>query len=214
MRTRFPPCSRFVLPLVLMLGACGAPRTRAEVPPVPPEAGVPAQPDLRDPREKSFSELRQLTFGGENAEAYWSFKGDQLIFQSTRPPFGCDQIFRLAVDAPGSQPVLVSTGKGNTTCSYFLPGDAAHHLFLDPSLVAGLPAAARSVAGLRVAARRLRDLFGARRRQRPGPAHAESRATTPRRPSARRTARSSSRRFGTAISSSTGWTRTARTCGV
>jgi hypothetical protein len=123
MRIRFYPSSGILPALVLTLAACGAPRTRAQAVPSPPDAGAPALPDLRDPREKSFSELRQLTFGGENAEAYWSFKGDQLIFQSTRPPFACDQIFRLAVDVPAAEPLPVSTGKGRTTCSYFLPGD-------------------------------------------------------------------------------------------
>ena len=73
---------------------------------------------LADPRETRLAELRQLTFGGENAEAYWSPDGRELIFQSTRPPFACDQIFRLGV-APGAEPKLVSSGEGRTTCAYF-----------------------------------------------------------------------------------------------
>jgi Tol biopolymer transport system component len=71
--------------------------------------------------EKHLENIRQLTFGGENAEAYWSFDDKRLIFQSTRPPFTADQIFVMADD--GSDVRLVSTGKGRTTCSYFLPGD-------------------------------------------------------------------------------------------
>ncbi|HZI64609.1 MAG TPA: PA domain-containing protein, partial [Thermoanaerobaculia bacterium] len=71
-----------------------------------------------DPREAHLAELRQLTFGGENAEAYWSPDGRELIFQSTRPPFACDQIFRLAL-APGAEPKLVSSGEGRTTCAFF-----------------------------------------------------------------------------------------------
>src|SRR5687768_3394675 len=80
--------------------------------------------------EPRLKELRQLTFGGENAEAYWSFDGRQLIFQAHHGE-GCDQIYRLPLDgvtrptsaADAPEPVLVSTGKGATTCSYFLPGD-------------------------------------------------------------------------------------------
>ncbi|HXO22241.1 MAG TPA: PA domain-containing protein, partial [Thermoanaerobaculia bacterium] len=75
---------------------------------------------LADPRETHLAEVVQLTHGGQNAEAYWSPDGRQLIFQSTRPPYSCDQIFRMPADAPGL-PVLVSTGKGRTTCSYFTP---------------------------------------------------------------------------------------------
>ena len=66
--------------------------------------------------------MRQLTFGGENAEAYWSSDGRKLIFQSTRPPYDCDQIFVLEVDEPGAVARLVSTGKGRTTCPYLFPG--------------------------------------------------------------------------------------------
>jgi Tol biopolymer transport system component len=73
------------------------------------------------PGEKHMSNIRQLTHGGENAEAYLSFDETRLVFQSTRPPFQCDQIFTIGID--GGQPRLVSTGKGRTTCGYFLPGD-------------------------------------------------------------------------------------------
>jgi TolB protein len=62
--------------------------------------------------------IRQLTHGGQNAEAYWSPDGKRLIFQTTRPPYDCDQIFIMNAD--GSDPHLVSTGKGRTTCGYFL----------------------------------------------------------------------------------------------
>jgi TolB protein len=66
-----------------------------------------------------LSDIRQLTHGGQNAEAYWSPDGKRLVFQSTRPPYGCDQIFIMNAD--GSDQRLVSTGKGQTTCGYFLP---------------------------------------------------------------------------------------------
>jgi TolB protein len=73
------------------------------------------------PSEHHFASLRQLTFGGENAEAYLSFAEDQLVFQSTRGELGCDQIFTMALD--GSNLKMVSSGEGRTTCAYFLPGD-------------------------------------------------------------------------------------------
>jgi TolB protein len=74
------------------------------------------------PGEKHFSEVRQLTFGGENAEGYFSFAEDRLIFQSTRDSLHCDQEFILRL-SDGSA-TMVSTGKGRTTCGYFLPGDS------------------------------------------------------------------------------------------
>jgi TolB protein len=77
------------------------------------------QAALHDPRERHLADLRQLTFGGQNAEAYFSFDGTRLIFQSTRPPFACDQIFTMNLD--GSDVRLVSTGKGRTTCAFFFP---------------------------------------------------------------------------------------------
>ena len=75
---------------------------------------------LRDTRELHLRNVRQLTFGGTNAEAYFSFEETKLIFQSTRPPYQCDQILTMNLD--GSNQRLVSTGKGRTTCPYFFPG--------------------------------------------------------------------------------------------
>ncbi|KIG16828.1 tolB protein precursor protein [Enhygromyxa salina] len=86
--------------------------------PEPANASVAREPL---PEERHFASLRQLTFGGENAEAYLSFAGDQLIFQSTRDGLSCDQIFTMQID--GSDPRMISSGKGRTTCAYFLPGD-------------------------------------------------------------------------------------------
>jgi Tol biopolymer transport system component len=77
------------------------------------------------PEEVRLAELRQLTFGGENAEAYWSFDGKQLSFQARRGEMGCDRIFRMTVDPAAQAPaeLQVSSGKGATTCAHFLPGD-------------------------------------------------------------------------------------------
>ena len=73
------------------------------------------------PGEKHLANLQQLTSGGENAEAYFSFDQKKLIFQSTRSPYECDRIFTMNLDGTGLR--MVSTGKGRTTCGYFLPGD-------------------------------------------------------------------------------------------
>lgn len=80
--------------------------------------GTPDDP-LRDPKEIHLRHVKQLTFGGQNAEAYFSYDGKRLIFMSTRPPYQCDQIFIMNTD--GSNVRLVSTGKGRTTCGYFYP---------------------------------------------------------------------------------------------
>ncbi len=74
---------------------------------------------LRMPEEKHLRNIKQLSFGGENAEAYFSADGKQLIFQSTRDGRQCDQIYTMNVD--GSNVRLISTGDGRTTCSYFFP---------------------------------------------------------------------------------------------
>ena len=78
------------------------------------------QKELAVPGEKHFKNIRQLTFGGENAEAYFSSDGKQLIFQSKRDGHRCDQIYRMNVD--GSDVRMISNGEGRTTCSYFLKG--------------------------------------------------------------------------------------------
>jgi TolB protein len=73
-----------------------------------------------------LTDIVQLTHGGQNAEAYWSPDGKRLIFQSTRPGYECDQIFIMNAD--GSDQKLVSTGKGRTTCGYFL-ADGKHIVY-------------------------------------------------------------------------------------
>lgn len=85
-----------------------------------PAASAEPAPDLREPRESHLVDVRQLTFDGENAEGYWAPDGRELILQSTHGGLPCDQIFRLAIDSPGSLR-RVSTGSGRTTCSYFFP---------------------------------------------------------------------------------------------
>src|ERR1700675_816219 len=81
------------------------------------QTAAPQSTDLALLQEKHLRNVKQLTFGGENAEAYFSSDGRKLIFQSTRVGRACDQIYTMNID--GSDVRMVSTGKGRTTCSYF-----------------------------------------------------------------------------------------------
>jgi len=97
---------------VLSLGLAAATSARAQAP-------VDASSLIR-PDERHFKSLRQLTFGGENAEAYWSPDGKRLILQARSEVDACDQAYVLDV-ATGAKR-MVSTGKGRVTCAYFLQG--------------------------------------------------------------------------------------------
>ncbi len=78
-------------------------------------------------QEKHLKNLKQLTYGGDNAEAYFSPNGKFASFQSNNSKWGlqCDQIFSLDISKASKdttyRPPLISTGKGRTTCSYFMP---------------------------------------------------------------------------------------------
>lgn len=69
--------------------------------------------------ETTIGNLRQLTFGGQNAEAYWNSDGTKIVFQSTQPGFPDEQIFTMNADGSGKK--LVSSGLGRCTCGYYLP---------------------------------------------------------------------------------------------
>lgn len=111
--------SRFVIAATLLgVAACGPSST--------PAVADGAAPSLAIVREASEGErhlanIRQLTDGGENAEAYFSADGRRLIFQSTRDGRACDQQYVINVDGTGLR--RVSTGTGKTTCGFFLAGD-------------------------------------------------------------------------------------------
>ena len=113
--------SRTAIFALLITVAC-SPASKVPVETPPKDPPVKPGKELRHKGEVHLANIKQLSAGGENAEAYWSFGGKQLIFQTTRPPFGCDQIMTMPADG-SAKPKLVSTGKGRTTCAYFLPGD-------------------------------------------------------------------------------------------
>src|SRR4051812_47298127 len=71
------------------------------------------------PGETHLKNVRQLTFGGQNAEAYWSPDGKWLTYQTLQPDYPDEQIFKMKFDGSGKE--LMSTGKGRCTCSYFDP---------------------------------------------------------------------------------------------
>ncbi len=81
------------------------------------------------PQEKHIRNVKQLTFGGDNAEAYFSFDNRKITFQATNKAWGdsCDQIYSADLSTAAMdkvKPVQISTGMGRTTCSYFMPGDS------------------------------------------------------------------------------------------
>ncbi len=98
---------------------------------------IPAD-TLHYPEERHFKNLQQLTFGGDNAEAYFSFDGKYIIFQRTNPKDGlnCDQIFIGKVPAkPGDkfEYKMLSSGKGRTTCGSFTK-DGKHIIYASTHL--------------------------------------------------------------------------------
>lgn len=121
----------FPLALVLLLGACQSKNaeTSSESGNSDGYSGATVSDMIHYPGEDHLINIQQLTYGGDNAEAYWSTNDEMLVFQSTNPAWGveCDQIYvtRWKEDQLGREEAnMVSTGWGRTTCSYFLPGDS------------------------------------------------------------------------------------------
>jgi Tol biopolymer transport system component len=100
--------------------ATGAAPSAATAPAAIFRSGVEVDSLIRS-GEIHFMHLYQLTNGGENAEAYFSRDGNDLILQATPRGERCDQIYVLP--AKGGDLKMVSTGLGRCTCSYFMPGD-------------------------------------------------------------------------------------------
>lgn len=112
--------------MLATVGGVGCRTTASPAAPAPAAAAAPPPVPLAMPGETHLRDVRQLTFGGENAEAYWSPNGAELIYQAHVQAHagasGCDRIYRLPVTAANPQPIPVSSGQGATTCGFFLPG--------------------------------------------------------------------------------------------
>ena len=121
----------YLFSLSIFLSACGNSSKIAE-------SSVAALDTLSYPEETHLKNIQQLTFGGDNAEAYWSYDGKYLVFQRTSPNDGlpCDQIFIGKVPAKKGEKFeykMVSTGKGRTTCAYFTK-DGKHIIYASTHL--------------------------------------------------------------------------------
>jgi Tol biopolymer transport system component len=116
---------RLLVFFVALAFACGGTQAAEEDP-------SPALVRPTEAGESRLANLRQLTFGGQNAEAYFSPDGRRLILQRTGPDEACDQQYVMNVDGSGLR--RVSTGAGRTTCGYFYAGgsrilySSTHHL--------------------------------------------------------------------------------------
>jgi Tol biopolymer transport system component len=120
----------FVLMAVLVMGCCST-SALTKSPSVQADT-------LRYPEETHLKNIQQLTFGGDNAEAYWSYDSKWLIFQKTSLKEGipCDQMYIGKVPtkkAEKFEPKLVSTGKGRTTCGFFMK-DGKHVVYASTHL--------------------------------------------------------------------------------
>lgn len=114
----------FTLALLLVLiSACSADVEPVEVAQTsePASSGPTARTVPLHPDEVHLANIQQLTFGGENAEAYFSSDSQNIIFQSTRDANACDQQYTMNLD--GSNLKMVSTGEGRTTCGYYIDND-------------------------------------------------------------------------------------------
>jgi TolB protein len=119
----------FLIACVALFSSCNNSANIASV--------TPVADTLKYPEENHFKNIQQLTFGGDNAEAYWSYDSKWLVFQRTNVKDGtpCDQIFIGKVPKKG-EPFhykMVSTGKGRTTCAFFTK-DGKHIIYASTHL--------------------------------------------------------------------------------
>lgn len=96
-----------------ILGSCQTPTTKPETDSAQGKTAL-----LYPGEEKHLKNIKQLTFGGQNAEAYFSSDGNWIIFQSQRGGRACDEMYVMKID--GTELRKVSTGKGRVTCGYLL----------------------------------------------------------------------------------------------
>jgi len=119
---------RFYFPLLLILSIACRPKNSEQTAESTLTHTALDSALLSENEMKYLRNIKQLTFGGNNAEAYWSFDDEMLVFQSDYSGWGaeCDQIFYTnwkTDDLKNNMPQRLSTGLGRTTCSYFLPGN-------------------------------------------------------------------------------------------
>ena len=110
---------------LILLASCGGTQSEQTA---DRESGATKKSEIHYKQEKHLKNIKQLTFGGDNAEAYFSFDDTKLVFQLKNPEVGieCDQIYITDWKNDNMEeklPPMVSTGLGRTTCSYFMPGD-------------------------------------------------------------------------------------------
>ena len=187
--------------LACLLAAAAASALAQGTAPAATPVSTAATSLLAPGEEKHLANVRQLTFGGQNAEAYWSADGTRLIFQSDEGTLPCDQIFTMKADGSRSPPRLQRRGQDHLLL--LLPLGRPRALRVDVPREPGVPAPART-ARTGTSGRSTTTTS-----TRPGPTAPTSRRSSPRRgttprPPSRPTARpSSSRRRATATSSST-----------
>lgn len=120
----------FALLIAALFTAFKKPIVQAELP-------MAAADTVQFPGESHFRNVRQLTFGGDNAEAYFSYDGKYLVFQRTSAANGlpCDQIFVGRIPEPGKpfEYKMISSGKGRTTCGFFTK-DGKHIIYASTHL--------------------------------------------------------------------------------
>jgi len=97
---------------------------------------MPADDKIAEEEKPFLTSLTQLTFEGDNGEAYFDREGRRILWQSTRPPHEFDQIYMMNVD--GTDKRMVSTGEGRTTCSYFT-GSGDTFIYASTHLREGVP---------------------------------------------------------------------------
>lgn len=120
---------KFYLPAILILLIIGTSCQNSVNPHHGDHKGeMKADTTVHYKQEKHLKNIKQLTFGGDNAEAYFSFDNSKITFQAKNPAWNapCDQIYTFTFadgDMKDGAPQLISEGLGRTTCSYFMPGD-------------------------------------------------------------------------------------------
>lgn len=108
----------YIMLAALLFSACGRQH--------PDDSQTSTTDSLALEGERHLRNIRQLTFEGENAEAYLSFDETQLVLQRRGEGMECDQIYTMTIN--GEELTRLSSGRGRTTCSYWL-ADGEHLIF-------------------------------------------------------------------------------------